>query len=201
MGLASLASFASADEHLTISPEGTLHGGIQVIGALDGTHELDAFYGEVNTGISLERWPQLAALLDFRGESLSATDPEDDRISLFAQVRPGLRASVPAISNLEVYFEASAANTWEWYHRNGELQDDYPAHYISSLYAVGVADRYRGAQWRLGAAYDGYQALAGRTPYQIRGDVHIVEDNRNTWGVNGRVTVDYLSLGLSLRLH
>lgn len=199
--LITLTTVAKANDHLSFNPEGTIHGGIQVIGALDGTSDLDAFYGEVNTGISMERWPQVTALLDFRGESLAATDADDDRISLYAQLRPGLRLNVPAINNLELYFEASAANTWEWYRRNGELQDDYPAFHTSPLYAVGVADRYRGAQWRLGGAYDGYQALAGRTPYQVRGDVHIVEEGRNTWGVNGRVTVDYLSLGLSLRLH
>ena len=194
-------TIATADDHLSVNLESTIHGGIQVIGTLDGTSDLDAFYGEVNTGINLARWPQLTALLDFRGESLAATAADDDRISLYAHVRPGMRLNVPAINNLDVYFEASAANTWEWYRRNGELQDEYPAFHTSPLYAVGVADRYRGAQWRLGGAYDGYQDLAGRSPYQVRGDVHIVEENRNTWGVNGRLGVDYLSLGLSLRLH
>lgn len=188
-------------DHAGLTPQATVHAGVQLIGAtLTGTDGWEAFYGELNTGLRLDRLPMVTLMLDGRLESLDATEGVDDHISLFAQVRPGARLQLPLVSNMTMYGEASAVQTWEWYRKNGELQDDYPARYTTGLYSVGVADQYRGAQWRLGGAFDEYQSLAGRQPLQVRGDVHIVEEGRRTWGVNGRASIDYLSLGLSLRL-
>ena len=190
-----------SDEVITGVPsEAAVHAGVQLVDALTGTDGVEAFYAELNTGLGLHSVPYLTLLADGRLESLNATSETDDRISLFAQVRPGIRLEVPTFNNLLLFGEASAVRTWEWYRENGELQEDYPASYTSALYNIGVSDRYRGAQWRLSGAYDGYQALAGRQPLQVRGDVHIVEEGRNTWGVNGRISPDYMSLGLSLRL-
>ncbi len=178
-----------------------LHGGVQLIDLPEASADLDAYYLELNTAVSHRRASALSLLLDARAESLRSISGDNRSTGLFAHIRPGIGLSTALTSNFHLFAEAKLNATSEWYSLNGNPDDDYPARYASPLYEAGFADHYRGAYWRLGMAHSGHDERAGRTPWQIRGHVHVVDpwdDSALSWGVNGRLAPDYFSMGLSL---
>lgn len=178
-----------------------LHGGVQLIDLPGSSDELDAYYLELNSAVSHQQMPAVSLLLDLRAESLRSISGDDRSTGLFAHLRPGIGLSAPLTSNFHFFAEAKVNATSEWYSLNGDSHEEYPARYTTPLYEAGFTDHYRGAYWRLGMAHSGHDQKAGRTPWQVRGHVHVVDpwdDSALSWGVNGRVAPDYFSMGLSL---
>ena len=178
-----------------------LHGGVQLIELPEAGDNLDAYYLEMNSAISHQQVSEVSLLLDLRGESLRSISGDDRSTGLFAHLRPGIGFRTALTSNFHVFAEAKLNATAEWYSLNGDMEEEYPARYQTPLYEAGFTDHYRGAFWRLGLAHSGHAERAGRTPWQVRGHVHVVDpwdDSALSWGVNGRVAPDYFSMGLSL---
>lgn len=201
--LLSLPLMADDDSSSPVEAQIRAHGGVQLIDIPDTVESFDAFYVEANTQANLRQWPALYGTLDARGETLAATYGANERTAWYAHLRPGVGFNTPLISNFSVYAEAKTSFTAQWFRLNGSLEEDSPATYQTQLYESGVVDRYRGALWRLGVAWDGSEAEADRTPWQARGHVHVQDDRSDSpiaWGVNGRISPDYMSLGLSLRI-
>lgn len=201
--LISLPLMAEDENTSPLEAQVRVHGGVQLIDITEAVDSFDAFYVEANTQAHLRQWPALYATLDARGETLAATYGADERTAWYAHVRPGVGFNTPLISNFSLYAEAKTALTTQWFRLNGNLDEESPVSYQTQLYEAGVVDRYRGALWRLGVAWDGHEVEADRTPWQARGHVHVrddVSDSPIAWGVNGRISPDYMSLGLSLRL-
>ncbi|MCH8551270.1 MAG: hypothetical protein LAT62_04985 [Natronospirillum sp.] len=205
VGLASSASANSLSTAVTDmgrwDPRVHLHGGVQLIELPEQGDNLDAYYIELNSAFAHRSVSNVSLLLDLRAESLRSIAGDDRSTGLYAHLRPGLGFSVPLTSNFAAYAEAKINGSLEWYSLNGEQEEEYPARYTTHLYEAGFADNYRGAYWRLGLAHSGHAERAGRTPWQARGHVHVVDPwdtNALSWGVNGRVAPDYFSMGLSL---